>query len=102
MEIGLVYDAVKNGEMDVVLAYSTDPGIVEYDLKLLEDDKNFFPPYDAVPMVSQEVLEETPEIEDAIEPLFTSMDVEEIATFSGKVDNEGEVSKDVATVYQEH
>lgn len=101
MEIGLVYDAVKNGEMDVVLAYSTDPRIVEYDLKLLEDDKNFFPPYDAVPMVRQEVLEETPEIEDAIEPLFNSMDEEEIATLSGKVDNEGEEIKDVATEYLE-
>src|SRR5699024_9349633 len=79
MEIGLVYDAVKNGEMDVVLAYSTDPRIVEYDLKLLEDDKKFFPPYDAVPMVRQEVLDEHPEIEEAIEPMFGMFDEEQIS-----------------------
>src|SRR5699024_12819151 len=61
MEISLVYDAVKNDEVDVVLAYSTDPRIVAYDLKLLEDDKDFFPPYDAVPTIRQETLDENPE-----------------------------------------
>jgi len=101
MEIGLVYDAVKNGEMDVVLAYSTDPRIVEYDLKLLEDDENFFPPYDAVPMVRQEVLDEHPEIEEAIEPLFGAFDEEAISILSGKVDNEGEQIEDVAREYLE-
>lgn len=101
MEIGLVYDAVKNEEMDVVLAYSTDPRIVEFDLKLLEDDENFFPPYDAVPMVRQEVLDEHPEIEEAIEPLFGAFDEEQISILSGKVDNEGEQIEDVATEYLE-
>lgn len=99
MEIGLVYDAVKNGEMDVVLAYSTDPRIVEYDLQLLEDDENFFPPYDAVPMVREEVLENEPGIEDAIEPLFGAFDEEQISILSGKVDNDGEQIEDVATEY---
>ena len=42
MEIGLVYDAVKNEDVDIVLAYSTDPRIVAYDLVILEDDENFF------------------------------------------------------------
>jgi len=101
MEIGLVYDAVKNGEMDVVLAYSTDPRIVAFDLKLLEDDKNFFPPYDAVPMIRKEVLDEHPEIEEAIEPLFGAFDEEAIAELSGKVDNDGEDIKDVAKEYLE-
>ncbi|HLQ96030.1 MAG TPA: glycine betaine ABC transporter substrate-binding protein [Pseudogracilibacillus sp.] len=101
MEIGLVYDAVKNGEMDVVLAYSTDPRIVEYDLQLLEDDENFFPPYDAVPMVREEVLENEPGIEDAIEPLFGAFDEEQISILSGKVDNDGEQIEDVATEYLE-
>src|SRR5699024_12009894 len=47
------------------------------------------------------VSSETPEREDAIAPLFNSMDEEEIATLSGKVDNEGEEIKDVATEYLE-
>ena len=41
MQIGLVYDAVKNGKMDAVLAYSTDGRIKAYDLKILKDDKQF-------------------------------------------------------------
>lgn len=101
MEIGLVYDAVKNGEMDVVLAYSTDPRIVAYDLQLLEDDKNFFPPYDAVTFIQQELLDEHPEIEKAMEPLFGAFDEAKIAELSGKVDNDGEEIVDVARQYLE-
>lgn len=101
MEIGLVYDAVKNGEMDVVLAYSTDPRIVSYDLQLLEDDLNFFPPYDAVPFIRQEVLDKHPEIEEIIQPLLGAFDEQTIAALSGKVDNDGEEIKDVAKQYLE-
>ncbi len=42
MEIGLVYKAVANREVDVVVAYSTDPRLKEYDLVTLQDDKHFF------------------------------------------------------------
>lgn len=51
MQIGLVYDAVKSGKMDIVLAYSTDGRIKSYGLKMLKDDKQFFPPYDCSPVV---------------------------------------------------
>lgn len=101
MEIGLVYDAVKNGDMDVVLAYSTDPRIVSYDLQLLEDDKNFFPPYEAVTFIQQELLDEHPEIEEAMQPLFGAFDEAKIAELSGKVDNDGEEIVDVARQYLE-
>ncbi|MBS4162352.1 osmoprotectant ABC transporter substrate-binding protein, partial [Klebsiella pneumoniae] len=58
MQIGLVYDAVKNGKMDIVLAYSTDGRIKAYNLKILKDDKRFFPPYDCSPVVPEKVLKE--------------------------------------------
>lgn len=99
MEISLVYDAVKNEEFDIVLAYSTDPRIVSYNLQMLEDDESFFPPYDAVPVVREEVLDENPEIKEALEPLLDAFDEEEIAALSGKVDNDGEEVKDVAIEY---
>ncbi len=41
MQIGLVYDAVEAGKMDIVLGYSTDGRIASYDLVMLEDDRNF-------------------------------------------------------------
>lgn len=56
MQIGLVYKAVESGEMDVVLAYTTDGRIEEFDLVNLEDDKQFFPPYDASPVASNDIL----------------------------------------------
>lgn len=99
MEIGLVYDAVKNKEVDIVLAYSTDPRIVAYDLVILEDDKNFFPPYDATPTIRQEVIDEHPKVEDAIETLIGQFDEEIIGDLNGKVDLDKEEIEDVAHEY---
>lgn len=65
MQIGLVYDAVDTGEMDIVLGYSTDGRIASYDLVVLEDDLSFFPPY-ASPVVNAEVLEDYPELENIL------------------------------------
>lgn len=45
MQIGLVYDAVEANKMQTVLGYSTDGRIRSYNLKVLKDDKKFFPPY---------------------------------------------------------
>ena len=58
---GLMYEAIANGEVDVITAYSTDGRLPGLDLVLLEDDRNFFPPYRAAPVVDQALLEEHPE-----------------------------------------
>ncbi|MCP6657827.1 osmoprotectant ABC transporter substrate-binding protein, partial [Klebsiella pneumoniae] len=58
MEIGLVYKAVKDEEVDTVIAYSTDARIRSFDLKVLTDDKNFFPPYEAVIIARNDTLEQ--------------------------------------------
>lgn len=63
MEIGLVYNAVQVDEMQAVLGYSTDGRIDAYDLVILEDDMNLFPPYDASPLLSMKLLEAHPELE---------------------------------------
>lgn len=96
MEISLVYDAVNDEKMDIVLAYSTDARIPAYNLVALEDDKNFFPPYDASPVFLQETIDKYPEIEDAIAPLYGLINEETMATLNGKVDIDGESLEDVA------
>lgn len=63
MSLGLMYTAFSNDEIDVALGYSTDGGIVAENLVVLEDDLNLFPPYDASPIASFEVLESYPELE---------------------------------------
>ena len=69
MQIGLVYNALQAGEMDVVLGYSTDGRIKSYDLVVLEDDKRLFPPYDASPVATFEVLEAYPELNEVLTKL---------------------------------
>ncbi|UOQ95335.1 osmoprotectant ABC transporter substrate-binding protein [Halobacillus shinanisalinarum] len=69
MSIGLVYKAVESGEMDVVLAYTTDGRLESFDLVTLEDDKHLFPPYDSSPVARNEVLNKHPELRDILKKL---------------------------------
>lgn len=87
MQIGLVYDAVDAHRMDVVLGYSTDGRIASYDLVMLEDDLQFFPPYDASPVVSQKVLDDTPGLEDAIKRLAGTIDTTKMQELNYESDN---------------
>lgn len=96
MEIGLVYDALKNKEVDIITAYSTDARLKAYDLKMLEDDTQFFPPFDACPVAVKETLEEYPEVETAIEQLIGKIDPDTIISLSYEVDVENRKSKEVA------
>jgi len=86
MAIGLLYKAVANEKMDVVLAYTTDGRIKAYDLKVLEDDKQFFPPYDASPVVNNEVLEKHPELTDIFNKLEDTISTEMMQELNYKVD----------------
>ncbi len=63
------YIALTNRETDVVDAFSTDGLLKKFDLVTLEDDKNFFPPYYAIPLARAEVIETYPELVPIIEEL---------------------------------
>lgn len=66
MQTGLVYQAVNSGKMDVVLAYSTDGRLKAFDLIALEDDKNFFPPYEGSPVARNDFLEKHPDVREIL------------------------------------
>lgn len=87
MQIGLVYDAVAAGKMDVVLGYSTDGRIASYDLVMLEDDRKFFPPYDAVPVISDQLVAEMPELVQIIDKLGGKISTEEMQKLNYEADN---------------
>lgn len=78
MQIGLVYDGVESGHVDVALGYSTDGRINSYGLVHLEDDRQFFPPYDAAPSATFEALEQYPELDDIILKLESVLDTEQM------------------------
>lgn len=86
MNLGLVYKAAATGNMDAVLAYSTDGRIKEYDLKVLEDDRNFFPPYDASPVINEEILEKYPQVKEITERLGKEISTEEMQKLNYQAD----------------
>ncbi|GAK04944.1 osmotically activated L-carnitine/choline ABC transporter, substrate-binding protein OpuCC [Geomicrobium sp. JCM 19037] len=101
MDINLVYSAVANEEVDIVLAYSTDPRLIEYDLVTLEDDQQFFPPFDASIVAKNETLEEYPELEEVLNTLTGMFDEQAITELSYEVDINNRSERDVAREYLE-
>jgi osmoprotectant transport system permease protein len=84
---GLRYTALDNHKSDVIDAFSTDGLIEEFGLKVLEDDKNFFPPYYAVPIVKEETLKEHPELEEALNTLAGKLTDDKMRKLNYKVDS---------------
>jgi osmoprotectant transport system substrate-binding protein len=71
---GLRYQALVEGQADVVVAFGTDGEVAAYDLVLLEDDRQLFPPYQVAPVVRQETLDANPQIAEVLNrlsPLLT-------------------------------
>lgn len=98
MQIGLVYQAVKSGEMDVVLAYSTDGRLKAFNLETLDDDLQFFPPYNCSPVIRDDVLEAHPELDDILEKLVGKIDEKTMTELNYESDV---LKKEPATVAKE-
>ncbi|BDR59290.1 osmoprotectant ABC transporter substrate-binding protein [Xylocopilactobacillus apicola] len=88
MQIGLVYDALDSGKMDAVLGYSTDGRIASYDLKLLKDDKNFFPPYEASVVVNDQALKKYPKLKTILSRLNGQISLKTMQKLNYQVDND--------------
>lgn len=89
MNRGIMYRSVVDNEVDVIDAYATDGQIIVNDLVILEDDKAFFPPYDAGPLVRQDVLTKYPEITEALSKLQDVLDEKTMQELNARVDTEG-------------
>ncbi len=86
----LRYQAIANGNTDVTDAFTTDGLLKMFDLVLLEDDLNFFPPYYAVPIVRNEIIETHPEVKIQLERLGGIIDEEMMIDMNYKVDKYGQ------------
>lgn len=96
MDPDLMYDALRDGEADVITGFTTDPRIPAYDLAVLEDDQSFFPPYFAAPVIRQDTLEAHPEIEALLNEIGPHLTDEKVAELNGQVNIDGMDSSDVA------
>ncbi|WP_214841982.1 ABC transporter permease/substrate-binding protein [Exiguobacterium sp. s150] len=101
MEQKLRYRAISRGDVNLVDAYATDPDIAENDLVVLEDDQQFFPPYQGAPLLKAETLEEHPEIEDALNQLAGLISDEEMSELNRRVAYGNERAYDVAKDFLE-
>lgn len=88
MQIGLVYSALAAGKMDVVLGYSTDGRIKSYHLKVLKDDRHFFPPYDASLVATDQILKQHPELKPLLMRLSGQINLDTMQTLNYQVDND--------------
>ena len=96
MDHGMMYRSISANEVDVINSYTTDGQLANYDLRVLEDDKSYFPPYHALPLVRKETLEEYPELEEVLSLLEGMIDEEAMQKMNGKVDNDGMMVERVA------
>ncbi len=98
MNASLKYQAIGSGDIDVTDAFATDGPIKQYNLKVLEDDKGFFPPYYAAPIIRKDTLEDHPELEEVLNRLAWLVDDPTMTELNYQVDVEG---KDVEVVVRE-
>lgn len=82
----LRYSAIENNETQVTEAFSTDGMLREYELVVLEDDKNFFPPYHAVPIIREETAQKYPELLTVIDKLTGVLNDDTMRDLNYKVD----------------
>jgi osmoprotectant transport system permease protein len=95
MELGLMYQALKEKQVDLIAANSTDGLIPVLNLVVLADDKKYFPPYQAVPVFNQEILQKYPELTKTINQLAGKISTTEIQQMNYQVDNQSRPVEEV-------
>lgn len=101
MDAALMYQALVQGSVDVISGFTTEGRIPAFDLVVLDDDKQFFPPYDASIIVRNEILAEHPELEEIISRLTNRIDQTKMAELNAKVDLDKRDPEDVAREFLE-
>ena len=96
MDPGLMYRAVADGAVDVIDGFATDGRIPAYDLVILEDDKGFFPPYYAAPLLRGDTLKEHPEIGEILNRLAGRLPDTKMQSLNYEVDEKGRDAAEVA------
>ena len=88
MSIGLTYTALQNEQVDVSMGFETDGRIDAFGFVALEDDKQFFPVYNPAAVVRKQILEQHPEVREALAPLTDELNTDAMRMLNRKVDVE--------------
>ena len=98
MDLGLLYRALAAHQVDLIAANSTDGPIKAMNLAMLTDDRHYFPPYEAVPLVREEALRKWPELNAALSSLAGKITADDMRAMNDAVDGE---HRDVVEVVRE-
>jgi osmoprotectant transport system substrate-binding protein len=98
MDLGLLYRALQSKQVDVVAGSNTDGLIAALGLVVLEDDRHYFPPYDAVPIVRREALDRYPALRTMFAQLAGKLTADDMRHLNYAIDGE---KKDVTVVVRE-
>jgi osmoprotectant transport system permease protein len=101
MDVALLYKALQNGRVDVISGYATDGRIKAYNLRVLEDDLHFFPPYCGAPLVRTDVLERHPELRDILNQLAPLLTDDQVQQLNYEVDHQKDNPREVARRFLE-
>lgn len=96
MEPALRYQAIQSGDIQITDAYSTDAELARYDLVVLEDDKQLFPPYQGAPLMKEALLKKHPELEGILNKLAGKITAEQMSQMNYQVGVEGKSANQVA------
>ena len=102
LEGNIRYQALTSDKIDVIDAFETDALLLSMDLVKLEDDIEFFPPYQAVAITRNETFEKYPELEEVFAKLEGAISTDEMMEMNYQVDVEGRTPKDVAIDFLEN
>lgn len=96
MDLGLLAPALKGHQIDIAAGNATDGLIPALDLVVLEDDRHYFPPYEAVAVIRQQALRQHPDVAQAIAELGGKISDQEMQQLNYALDGQHRDVKDVA------
>ncbi len=96
IDVGLRYDVLDSGDVDALAVFTTDGQLQDANVVVLEDDKQFFPGYDAATLVRQETLDNYPELEPVLEKLTGQISNEDMIAMNYAVEVENTDPREVA------
>ena len=100
MDLGLLYRALNDHQVDMVAGNSTDGQIERFGMTVLEDDRHYFPPYQAVPLFREEALRRWPQIQVALDALAGKVSADEMRAMNAAVDGEHRDPADVVRAFR--
>ncbi|MCG9791005.1 ABC transporter permease/substrate-binding protein [Flavobacterium algicola] len=102
MDINLRYNAMVEGKVNAIDAFTTDAKIVALNLKVLTDDKNYFPSYEAGIVVREEVLERFPQLENLLTQLNQKITTQKMMQLNYEVEVQKKDPQTVAKLFLQH